>query len=202
MISPFSIVALTAITDLGDSAVLLAMTAVATVYLAWCRYSRAAWAVVATLFAAAGAIALLKVAFIGCSVHIFSLEIHSPSGHAALSSATFVVLSTVAASQIKGWARWLPLAVALVLVAAIAATRVILSMHTVDEVIVGSIVGLIAGMLGSVPIVRSTAPRFRLPSFLLVLILTMALMDGFRLPAEELIRYISLLVQSEVSFCA
>src|SRR5712692_10086968 len=117
---------LTTITDLGDSALLLPASVALSFYL-WARGSRspACWFVAAMLVCVV-LTALAKIGLSACAGNTFLLDLRSPSGHAALGATFYLcaaLLLTVDAPQL---ARAVTLAVAAILGALIAGSRVLL----------------------------------------------------------------------------
>jgi membrane-associated phospholipid phosphatase len=195
---------LSAITDLGDSAVVTMVALVTAAQLAWWGHRRAAVILMFALFAAAGAIGLLKVVFIGCGVEIFDLQIHSPSGHVALSTGVYGVIGAILGSSLTGWRRAIPLVLTILLIGAIAATRIVLGAHTIDEVMIGLAVGgavalATSGLLRPAP---PTVRPIRVGRLLALVVLTLGLMDGITLPAEELVYYLASFLHQNAAFCA
>src|ERR1700691_4225212 len=128
------------VSDFGDLAVLLPIAAAIQVWLLRAPEARrvaAIWAI--SLFFCCGATALLKIYFSACPYG----GINSPSGHAALSVFVYGGLSVVGARAHR-ILKFILLAAGVGLAVAILATRVILGAHTVAEVLIGSVIGLIA----------------------------------------------------------
>src|SRR5579862_9563925 len=188
--SPYSHPVLTMISDLGDSAVMVPVALVVAAELLWTGQRRTAWILIAAAAVAAGDIGLIKIAFIGCGMRLMSMEIVSPSGHAALSAAILLSLSAIVNHSLRGALRYVPPVIALILIVSIAATRVVLGMHTVDEVVIGGGFGTIVGAAAYTMINRSRQPIIKVAIVLIGIVLTAALMDGVRLPAEEFTRYV------------
>lgn len=192
---------LTWVTDLGDSAVIGAVALVTALQLAWWGNRRAAWTLLIALFAAAAGIGILKVAFIGCGVELFSLNVRSPSGHVAMSAAVFGVLAAIFARSLGGWARIVAPLTAILLVCAIAVTRVALGMHSIDEVLVGMAVGGVVGMASYGLLRPAAATPIRVARLLALVAVTAILMDGVSLPAEQFVRTLAAILQRSVPFC-
>ncbi len=191
-----------AITDLGDSATLSAICLVSVAFLAWSGHRREAGAVLLAWLTAALAIALLKIAVAGCGLHLFRLDIRSPSGHAAMSASVLGSLAAVASRQLTGRRRLLAVLPAALLVGAIAATRVSLGIHSLHEVLAGLVVGGSVALLARRwmrGVAHAPLDLRRLSLSLAVVALAMA---GTRLPAERVIRMISASLRAHAPFCA
>lgn len=193
---------LNAASDLGDSAVMSAIAVVAAIQLAWSGYRRVALVLIVALVAAAAVIGLLKVAFVGCGAGAFAPRINSPSGHAAMTAAVLGTLSFVVQARLTGWWRVLLPPAALAAIGAIAATRVVLGMHTVEEVVLGLAAGALVALLAIAALHRAEMGRGRLGQLLLAIAVTAALTDGVRAPTEEVVHYFAALVHRNIPLCA
>ena len=131
------------ISDFGDTAFLLPATLLILGYLAClqARPSAIAWA---SAFAACGVLtSLLKVGFMACGERIAILNVYTPSGHTSIAT-TFYLGVGLLISRNKSPLPGLAVMVgATGLVAAIAASRVLLEYHTGGEVLVGLIIGIV-----------------------------------------------------------
>jgi membrane-associated phospholipid phosphatase len=180
-----------AITNLGDSAILLPLSLIVAAAI-WRFQSRLAAGWFLGAFAlCATVMTLLKVAFLTCSHSWGTNDIVSPSGHASLSAAFYGSLALVAARQARPWQRPLIVAGASGLVAAVAASRVILGVHSPAEVAIGLSVGLAACALFAVQYLRRPAPPIRLVLLCALLAGAVLLMYGSHLHAEHVVRQIA-----------
>jgi membrane-associated phospholipid phosphatase len=160
----------TLITGLGDAAVLLPAALVLMICLARSRSWRAASAWVAALALCAFLTIATKIIFHACGGAFPSLAIRSPSGHTSL-SATFYGCSALILSANQSGSRRLALYLASGgLVLAIAASRVALHAHTVEEVVGGLAIGLLClGFYAAYCLPRSIdLPDWRVPVAALV----------------------------------
>ncbi len=190
-----------AVTDLGDSAVLGGVTVLTGIYLATTGSRRTAAILGLSFLAAAAAMGLLKILFYDCGFRLMALEIRSPSGHAALAAAVWGVLAAVAARQLAGWKKYLPVLVAAPLIGLIAVTRVTLWFHTAGEVLIGLLTGT-AIMAGSILLLRSKAHRrIDLRGVMLAAAAAILLLHGLRLPAESFIRLLGEQIRAHVPAC-
>lgn len=175
------------LTNLGDLAVLLP---VAFTMLVWLGFS-SSWRLAAT-WALAFAICisgtgLLKVLFLVCQP---GASLHSPSGHSSLSALVYGGIAMVVVSRGETWQRVLGVGIGFALVAAIAATRVILMSHTIVETAIGLAIGAIALTIFGAqyfPQARSGAP---IRPLLLAIALVVVVLHGQQLHAESLVRAI------------
>lgn len=157
---------------------------------------------IAALVVAAAAIGFLKIAVIGCGAGSSVPGLNSPSGHTAMAAAVFGTLSFVMAGQISGWRRSIPPLIALLLITGIAATRVLLGVHTVEEIVVGLAAGGLVALLSIVILRRTRMVRVRLGALLLAIAITAALTDGIRAPSEEVVHFFATLVSHNIPLCA
>jgi membrane-associated phospholipid phosphatase len=131
------------VTGLGDAALLLPAAAALLLYLARARAWRAAAAWIAALALCAILTAAAKMTFHACGAQLPALDIRSPSGHTSLSTA-FYGCGALMLSADRSWSRRLgALLGAAILAVAVAASRVALRAHSVDEVAAGFAIGLI-----------------------------------------------------------
>jgi membrane-associated phospholipid phosphatase len=129
------------VTGLGDSALLLPGSAALLAYLLWRRQTRVALAWLATLALCLGLTALAKVAFLACGGHLPALRMDSPSGHASFSAAFYGACAVVAAFHRTRLQRVAIHAGAIALVLAIGVSRVLLGVHSPEEVLSGLVIG-------------------------------------------------------------
>jgi membrane-associated phospholipid phosphatase len=195
---------LVTITDLGDVAVVTAVALVTAAQLARWGNRSAAWTLLFALASAAVGIGFLKLIFIGCGAELFNLRISSPSGHAALSSAVFGVIGAIFARSLQSWLRLVPALLAVLLVGAITTTRVVLGMHSIDEVLVGLVVGgaVLLAALGLLRMEIPTARPLRLRRLSMLVAFTLVLTDGINAPAEQLIRSSAAIIHRSTPLCA
>lgn len=185
---------LNAVTDLGDSAILLPLALLAGVCLTLLGWRRSAVVLALAVGATGAVIGGLKILLRGCAPIL-----HSPSGHTALSVVTFGLLAAVFA---KGLGRLpaalISLATAL-LVAGIAVSRVLLEAHSWQEVVAGGLVG--CGILALALRRLGPEPPLRLSWLLVACLLPVVLLHGQRLPTEEMLAHLSTLLSRHPLAC-
>jgi membrane-associated phospholipid phosphatase len=129
------------VTDLGDAILLLPASALVLGYLLYLRSGRAAIAWASTVALCIGLTIVAKLAFLACGGWVSALDIRSPSGHTSLSF-TFYAGTALAISADKDRTTRLVLAgLSMLLVLAIAASRIVLEAHTASEVVTGLAIG-------------------------------------------------------------
>ncbi len=183
------------VTDLADQAVVLPLIGVIALTLAIQGWPRGAVAWLAATSATFGLMLILKLIFLGCGGALGITRIQSPSGHAA--SAALVIGGLAA--------RFMP-SIPWVLVAAaggaiaVGYTRVALGFHSIDETVLGGMVG-IAGAGALAQMAGKPPPTQPLPLVIMVIAVVVAL-HGKRLPAEPAIRQASSIIHMLVPWCA
>ena len=145
-----------ALTDFGDSAVVLPL---ACVILAWMFFAEgwrpaALWG--GAVFLCAAVTALLKLYFGACTV--VDAAIHSPSGHSSMSALVYGGLAVIIALELRGWWRNMAVILGIGLAIAIGLSRIVLRVHTELEVLIGLAAGF-AVLIAFVPIYLRVKPR-------------------------------------------
>jgi membrane-associated phospholipid phosphatase len=169
---------LLAITEIGDTAVMTALAAIIALYLFWAGSRKSAGLLVLSLLAAAGAIFILKIAFLGCWVKVPFFDLRSPSGHAALSAAVLGTFASIMATQLGGTDRWIPYLVVGPLIVLIAASRTLLGMHTPEEALVGLFVGFCVAVAAYVILDHSNVPKLDLRLIAILGIVVIVIFHG------------------------
>jgi membrane-associated phospholipid phosphatase len=170
------------LTDFADQAVILPLVlavAIALAVLGWRRGALIWLLVVAGTF---GATVAFKLMFLSCSPVFGPLDVHSPSGHVA---AATVVSGGLAAMFTRRRVSILPAAVLAAIV--IGVSRVVLGMHTLPEVIVGAMIGLV-GAAALLRLAGPPPPRLRVAPLIAVVVVVATVFHGLHLPAEAAIR--------------
>lgn len=193
--------------DFGDSAVLIALVFSAAFYLLWCRHNNEALAIVTALLGSAAVISVLKLIMISCGSGHF--DIRSPSGHSALSIAVYGTFGLLFFRYFEKWYRYLVSVALFALGATIAVSRVIMNLHSMGEMILGSIVGILT-LLASwffflhkkEAFAVSEKPRpFNIYIVIAILIVVAGLVHGTRLPSEDFIQKLARDVKASLTFC-
>lgn len=175
------------LTNFGDLAVLLPLSAVMLIWLIGLRpRSSAMWWVVA-LGLCVGLTALLKIYLYAC--HPYS-ELQSPSGHTSLGTLVYGAFAFVVAAEATGWQRLLALGSGVLVVCGIAVSRVVLDAHTSLEVGLGALIGSVALAVFARAYVGHKPARPSLRPLMLALVLLTAALHGEALHAEEMLHAI------------
>jgi membrane-associated phospholipid phosphatase len=127
------------LTNLGDAAVVLPVAALILLWLLDLAGQRIALLWCCALLVAGGGTALLKIYIDACTIPVAGLD--SPSGHTGMSTLVYGGLALMIGAETASWRRLAVGAAGVVLVAAIALSRVVLGAHDVIEVVVGLLIG-------------------------------------------------------------
>jgi len=193
---------LTAVTDIGDSASLLAIVGAGSLYLLSRKSRRAALFLLGSFLLAVISIALAKLAFIGCRAFFHRPDIQSPSGHAALSAAVFWAYAILMRSHLAPNRRFLPLLLLSLLIVAIAISRVALHDHSAAEVWLGLFAGSVSLFIAYFFILKGKAIA-PFDAYVLALwgVAAAFVTHGMRFPAEHLIHLLAFHLRSHAAFC-
>jgi membrane-associated phospholipid phosphatase len=130
---------LKALTQLGDIAVLVPLAAVMLLWLFLTHSARGTvWWAIAAVFCA-GLTAILKVFSYRCPP---IPDLHSPSGHTSFSTLVYGAMALVTATDGPSMRRMLTMSVSAGFILAIAASRLLLYVHSGPEVGLGLVIGL------------------------------------------------------------
>jgi len=190
------------ITDLGDSALLIPLSALVVLYLLWRKAARGAAIFTSALALCAGLTLVLKIGFHACGGEAPLIDIHSPSGHASLSTTFYNCSALLIAGDRDRWTRLSVLAVSAALAAAIAASRVVVQAHTGSEVILGLLIG--AGCVAWFGWRYFDGPTASLPwqlpllGFLAFVVAT----HGWRINVEAVLATLASVLQSKIPICS
>jgi membrane-associated phospholipid phosphatase len=174
------------VTDFADQAVLLPLAIAITFVLAYAGWRRGAFAWVIAISGALGLMLALKLVFTACAQLLPGVPLHSPSGHAAAAGVVYGSLFALVARLLSGHSGW-NLPCAIIVVAVIGLSRLILGVHTLLEVGVGGFIGI----MGAMAFARLAGPPpagFRPSRAAAVALLVIVVFHGARLPAEAAIR--------------
>lgn len=179
---------LIALTQFGDLAVLLPLAAVVLLWLRFMRFPReAAWWAIAVVLCA-GQTAVLKAFFYECPP---APELHSPSGHTGFSTLVYGAIALVSATETVGLPRIMTIGRGAGIILAIAASRLLLSVHSAAEVGVGLLIGSTALAVFGQSYMRRRAARVWLSPLLLASTAVVLVLHGRELHAEGFLHRIS-----------
>lgn len=150
------------------------------------------------------AIVLAKGVFIPCGAYIPQLDMRSPSGHVAGSVAIYGGLAALLWTSAPGRLRVVVAVATVMLCVGIAMSRVIVHAHTIPEVVLGGLIGLI------VPVRMLRAPRphpdLRRPITIaglvaIPIVALVVLTPQVRLSSEPLIQFASRWLSNRSGIC-
>ena len=192
------------LTTFGTQSLILPFIAAVTITLWLGGARREAWIWTLATCAALFAMLVLKLFFLPCGHLIPEWHLHSPSGHAASAFAvygSFAVLES-RLRQIQ-WQKLAILTAGFLFATGIAISRVLISAHTTQEVLLGAAVGLSAPAIIFWKIKPPTRYTVASP-LLLALALPIALLvilNGRTLPIEDHILAIALTITQKLGVC-
>ena len=187
------------LTDFGDSAVLLPLSAVVLIWLLATRSVGAAIWWVGVLIVFGAIIGGLKMLFFACPP---AVDVRSPSGHTGFSMLVYGGIAAIIAIQRRSaWSRAAIMLAALALVVGIAISRVSLHMHSRTETLIGFLIGVVAVAAFIYGYRRTTPSRRLLAPLLFAVVLTAAIFHGTRLNAETNLHMLGGWLDLQQMFC-
>ena len=177
------------VTDFADQAVVLPLAVAAAILLAVGGWRRGALAWLLVMSGVLGSLMVMKLVASACGHLLPVAGFHSPSGHTASAAMVYGGLPAIVLRRFSGRARW-ALLLALAAAACIGASRLLLHVHTVAEVLTGGAVGVSGAALLSW-LAGRRPPELGFRQMAIAGLLIIVLLHGFRLPAEAAIQRIS-----------
>lgn len=188
------------ITRFGELAVLLPLSLLLFAVLWGCESKQAAVDFLRALAACLFAMGVLKLFFLSCRLGANSGMV-SPSGHAAASTMVLGSLAIVVCSRLAGtWRVTAALAVT-AMIAAIAISRVMVGVHSISEVVVGTLVGTLSLTWFFRSYRRLEHPPLNVALLSLAAIAMLVLLHGTHLPVETILRKWSRLIRVQTNIC-
>jgi membrane-associated phospholipid phosphatase len=184
-------VGLIALTQLGDLAVLLPITALILLWLFLNFPYTAVWWMIAVVLCC-GSTAVLKVVFYECPP---SHQLHSPSGHTGFSILAYGAITLMSATAIAGLRQLIMITIGAGFIFAIVASRLLLNTHSMVEVGVGLIIGSASLGIFAQSYIRRREVTVRAWPLLLASAAIMFVLHGRELHAEQLLHKISSYLQ-------
>jgi membrane-associated phospholipid phosphatase len=176
------------ITDFGDAAVVLPLSALMLVWLLWLHARRAAVSWVIAVSLCIVETALLKIVLYVCPP---VPDLVSPSGHTGFSMLVYGAIVLAIAAEGRGWRRAAVLAAGAALIVGIAGSRLLLKMHSALEVGVGVLIGALTLTVFARGYLRSRSEERPLLPLILPAIAVIILFHGHELRAEGYLHAIS-----------
>jgi len=195
------------ITDFGDQAIVLPVVTVILISLGIQAQWRAAYSWVVTCGFALGSVGVAKALLYACGWRLPSasaswLSVQSPSGHTVSTALIVGGICALFAGR-SGWPAFrIAGAAATIAASLIAWTRLYLGAHSLAEVSIGLLVGVLATGL-FVLLAGADLRRKRSPLMLIGVFAIAAALHGNRAPAEQLIRVrLAEIIQQATPYCA
>jgi membrane-associated phospholipid phosphatase len=182
------------LTDFADQAVILPLVLAVAIALAVQGWRRGAFVWLMVVGATFAATLTFKLMFLACSPLFGPLDVHSPSGHVA---AATVVTGGLAVMFTRRRATIIPAALLAAFV--IGVSRLVLGVHSLPEVMVGSLIGL----CGAAAFIRFAGrpPELNFVPLVGVIVLVAGLFHGLHLPAEAAIRHTAFRAAQYIPAC-
>ena len=190
------------ITDFGDAAMLLPVSLAVFVGLMAGRAHRVAGAWALAIFFCILSMVALKLAFRTCGGVWTGDAVISPSGHTAFSTTVYGGLAgLVAIRTARPWLRVLAPVLAVTGIVGIGVSRLLLKVHTPDEVLIGWGVGAIwVGLLCALSW-RTPVRRRALAAVLCLVLVLVFLLHGDHAAIEALLVQVAELLHRKFSIC-
>jgi membrane-associated phospholipid phosphatase len=189
------------ITDFGDTAVTLPLWALMVAFLAFAGEKRAAACLTLAVALCGLTIGLAKLALQSCGRPLLSIDLVTPSGHAALATVVFGSFAYLLSRGAPAERRWIFAAGAVIIILCIAVSRIALAVHSTTEVVAGLCIGLSAlaifGRLAGPLLEHQSILWLCVPAAVLI-----AVFHGSRLPVEEIVQSLIHLIRYSVPACA
>ncbi len=187
---------LTHITELGNLLVLGTISITLCLYFIMIGSRREALAILLGYVTPIAVIGILKISFYTCDTNLFGIV--SPSGHAAISMGVLGMAAVILLKICEGvWKAIVPFCL-IALAIMIGMSRVILGMHTLPDVILGSFIGAVIVVVISKIILTYQSNRisyrpkgFHFFILALLLIFGVGISYGVHLPSEDLMRSVA-----------
>jgi membrane-associated phospholipid phosphatase len=175
------------LTDMGESGMIVPLSAALFIVLWRVESSRAAWLFGRSMLLATLGIIALKLFFL-CAGERLGSSIVSPSGHACMSSSFYGLCACLFWARQRNLLGMLGILAATALIVAIAISRVLIKAHTAPEVLLGSGLGLLSVALFAFAYLRQPPAPLRHTGVMLLLLPVCLLSYGLSFPGEELLR--------------
>ncbi len=181
------------VTDFGDQAVVLPLAVGIALVLALSGWRRGALAWTSAVGGTLALVLLLKVRFFACGHFLPGSSFGNPSGHTAATAAVYGGLTAMIVRAIwndRRWALICAIATGVCLAVVIGATRLMLDLHSMGEVVVGGAIG-VTGAVSFVILAGPPSHAVRIERVVGAGLLAVAALYGYRLSAEAAIKSIA-----------
>lgn len=189
-----------ALTDFGNSAVVLPLACVIAVWMFFVEGWRPAALWGGAVFLCAAVTALLKLYFSACGV--VDAAVRSPSGHSSMSALVYGGLAVIVALELGGWRRSAVVFLGIGLAVAIGISRMALGVHTGLEVLIGLAAGLAILMAFVPPYLRVKPRHVRHWHLDAAAGLTVFVLHGQVLAIEPVLQRLAAFLGGSIGLCA
>ena len=190
------------LTDFGDAALLLPLSLLLVVVLAYRHSLKAAGAWLMALGLCLAGMAALKVMGFTCGRHFFGTSLVSPSGHAAFSTAFYGSLAVLAFRQFTDWRRVAVPAALCGVIAVVVVTRVLLGSHSKLEALLGLAMGTLSVALFAWRFLALQPAPLHLRAEAFAFALLLLVLHGERLHAEQLFKHLAHRIREHTEVCS
>jgi membrane-associated phospholipid phosphatase len=181
------------VTDFGDQAVVFPLAVGIALVFALSGWRRGALAWTVAIGSTFCLILFFKLRFFACDHPLTAARPGNPSGHTAVAAAVYGgLVATIVRSKLssKRWALPCTATIAVFLAVVIGASRVILDLHSMTEVVVGGTIG-VAGAVSFVILAGPPLRGVRMLRVVAIGLLIVTIFYGFRITAEAAIRSVA-----------
>jgi membrane-associated phospholipid phosphatase len=181
------------VTDFGDQAVILPLAVGIALIFVLSGWRRGALAWTAAMGGTLALVLFLKLRFFACGHFLPGASFSNPSGHTAGAAAVYGGLVAMIVGAIwndRRWALSCAVAAGVFLAVVIGKSRLMLDLHSMAEVVVGGAIG-VCGAVSFVVLAGAPSRAVRIERVLAMGLLVMAMLYGFRIPAEAAIKSVA-----------
>lgn len=183
------------ITDFADQAVILPLVFAIGIALLMQGWRRGAAAWVSAVMATFAVMVVLKLVFYACARSFGTTALHTPSGHVA---AATIVTGGLAALLFHR--RGVGLSLAVLAAVVIGLSRLLLGVHSLPEVVLGAMVGLV-GAWGLLLLAGRPPQDLNVRRIAVIALVTVAVFHGLHFPAEAHIRSTAFRMAKMLAVC-
>jgi len=189
------------ITDFGDSAVTAPLALLVSAFLFFAGHRRLAFGWVLGIGGCAVVIGVLKIVFGACGHELTGIQLISPSGHTAMSTAVYGSLTLLIVVRLPSSQRRILGVAAALAIIGIALSRVALHDHSSSEIVLGFLVGAGAVAVFHAMLSRAAAPALPLGWLLLSGGVLVAVLHGTRWMIEPAVHRLAWDFRLSLPFC-
>jgi membrane-associated phospholipid phosphatase len=182
------------ISDFGDQAVVLPLAVAIALTFALSEWRRGALAWTVAIGGTLSLILFLKLSFLACGNLMPEAHLRSPSGHTAAAAAVYGSLIATTMRSTRENKRWtLPCTVAIAVFVAVifGASRGVLGVHSIAEVLIGGAIG-VGGAVSYAVLAGTPLRAVRMLRVVPTSLLIVIVLHGLHVPAEAAIKSVAI----------